>query len=368
MPDKGIFVKEPFYKKADFWRNAVTFGFFGLFVLVFWNEFRLVFDFVLGRLAEGQPLFEVMRAVGAILLNLAGNLVYFALGLWLVSQFVLPVQTREERQKVFERLTSFFTGGHGPAVFVKAGKQIAKAEELQSSLPGVAFIDLCSAVALEQDWVPVASAGSGARRKTKRVGRSLRGLAGPMGARRPRRRGERVRIAGPGIVFTEWGEKIRGVVDLRRQFRLIPNVHFSTRDGFDIYTHVFALFTLGEEPEVIKVTYVGGGEAENLRVVQINAKDHIEFAPDYHIDEDDKGEIHRFVHTYQPESAGEGDNGLRNEHYIQAPYQFDDERVFAAIYSQARRVAEGDLIPWYELPPSGGNRNAEEFALTGELR
>ena len=83
----------------------------------------------------------------------------FGLALLGVSQFVLPVQTPQERRAVFSRLFSYWLGYHGPAIFIKEAKQKAREEELKSTRPGVAFVDLCSAVALEKSWVPTATGG-----------------------------------------------------------------------------------------------------------------------------------------------------------------------------------------------------------------
>jgi hypothetical protein len=75
------------------------------------------------------------------------------------------------------------------------------------------------------------------------------------------------RVCGPGIVFSRPRERIGGVVDLRKQFRLQANVPCYTRDRIELTTNVFAGFTIGQKPDILQVTYEGEFRPENLRVV-----------------------------------------------------------------------------------------------------
>ena len=104
-----------------------------------------------------------------------------------------------------------------------------------------------------------------------------------------------VRVSGPGIVFTESGERIQGVADLRRQLKITNNVSLSTRDGFEIRAPVWVLFTLGEQAEVLKVAYIGGLKAENLQVVTVNNITNILQASSDEIDGIDRAEIHAYA-------------------------------------------------------------------------
>jgi hypothetical protein len=254
----------------------------------------------------------------------------FGLALLGVSQFVLPVQTPQERTAVFARLFSYWLGYHGPAIFIKEAKQKAREEELKSTKPGVAFVDLCSAVALEKSWVPTTAGG---------------GFAGggpPEGVEPP------VRVAGPGIVFTESGERIQGVADLRRQLKITNNVSLSTRDGFEIRAPVWVLFTLGEQAEVLKVAYIGGLEAENLQVVTVNPITHILQASSDEIDAIDRAEIHAYALMSAEDQALYP--SLEQPVPGILPYLFFPRRVFAALYSRARNLADGNVVEWTELP------------------
>jgi hypothetical protein len=355
MPYSGIFVEEPFYKKAKFWRGVIAAGFVLLFLIYFWGEIGLFFRFIgflLGRTVLPPTVPELLRAFVILVINFLALITFFFLSLLLVSQFVLPVQTNAERSKVFDRLLLYFQGGHGPAIFVKEGREIGKAEELQSSRPGVAFIDLSSAIALEKHWVPVATSGVSRGRVSsfnflnpRRIIRKL--------SPRPQVKSKSkavVRVAGPGIVFTEWGERIRDVADLRRHLKFAKNVSVSTRDGFNIQANVTVIFTLGEPPEVLKVTYVDGMDMENLRGIRVDEKKKIIAGLSDEFDTLDKAEIHQYILTYVPSQKPVEKQKKKTKEWAKPPYSFDEQRVFAALYSRARNIPEGSVENWNDLP------------------
>lgn len=104
--------------------------------------------------------------------------------LWMAffSQFVLPVKTLADRQKIFERLLSHLTGGHGPALFIRNGEIIKREGEEKLKGPGVLWLDSASAAVTR---TPV----------------SIR------------------QIVGPGVHFTNTNEYVEptGVIDLHVQ-------------------------------------------------------------------------------------------------------------------------------------------------------
>ena len=63
--------------------------------------------------------------------------------LWMAffAQFVLPVRTSEDRQKVFNRLLTDLFGGHGPALFVENGEIKEHSGERLKKGPGVIWLD-----------------------------------------------------------------------------------------------------------------------------------------------------------------------------------------------------------------------------------
>ena len=116
--------------------------------------------------------------------SLIGDAVLFGIFLliWLAffAQFVLPVQTFEERRQIFDLLRGHLGGSRGPAIFIKNGQVIERVGE--SVLPGhgVLWLDSASGVVTH-------------------VNVSLKNTFGP------------------GVHFTEHGEKIAGAVDLHNQ-------------------------------------------------------------------------------------------------------------------------------------------------------
>ena len=362
MPDAGMLVTEPWYRQAKFWRWVVGVLLLAAAIYLFSAEFGVIFRF-LGVLFLGREITYTapqLREAAAILsVNCIAGIGYFLFNLWFVGQFVLPVRTSEQRWKLFDRLVRYVFGMHGPAIFVKEGVQIARAEELERSLPGVALVDLASAVALEQSWVPVSAHGAprpmmSGRSLMRSPLRAARRLMG--GGRRPRagRPYQMVRVAGPGVVFTEMGEKVRGAASLRRHFRISGSVTAATRDGFQVQAPVFVLFTLGDAPDNFRVGYYGGDGPEHLRVIKLWEKDNKKVITDGDFievfDELDRSEIHHFGRFFRPTTSSPVWKEPEPKKLTKPPYVFDEERVFSAIYSQARTQQEGQVEVWSELP------------------
>jgi hypothetical protein len=254
-----------FYKKRSFWITFILFCLFLLFLYYFQNE---VCAFVYNQPCGPEGRQTPNRAVGFRVIMQFGIIFLACLlaSLFLISQFVLPVHTAKDRFNVFTRILMYFLRMHGPAIFVREGKQKARTEELESSLPGVAFVDPSSAIVLEKQWKPhrmEASSGP----LTKLLKSYL--------PRRPERitiPPPLVRAAGPGLVFTQFSERIIGIADLRKQFRINKDVLAYTADGLEMKAHVFAIFCLGYPPEVLKVAYIGEEKPENLRVLQVDRR------------------------------------------------------------------------------------------------
>ena len=268
-----------------------------------------------------------------------GTFLFFVLSVFwllLLAQFILPTQTFQEGYQAFRRLLASLWGSHGPVVFVRDGKVIARPGELERRGRGVARVDLNSAIIL-------------GRRALWRFGRqSRRENAPPAGtdddARGTPARGPlipRAHVEGPGIVFFRARERIHGAVDLRPQFRIRPGVRANTREGIEVETPVWVLFTLGQPPDVLDVAYDGERTPENLRVIKLERKyaeqrqrsvlavtsvsDELDLA--------DKKEIHRYV---QRQEVG---------HYFETVKRLairlvDDQRPEArAMRAYSRRVS-----------------------------
>ena len=100
------------------------------------------------------------------------------------AQFVLPVRTFKDRQKIFSRLLTDLLGGHGPALFIENGVIKEHSGERLKSGPGVLWLDSASAA----------------------VTRSAVAIRQTMG---------------PGVHFMESGEYIAGTVDLHIQSQTV---------------------------------------------------------------------------------------------------------------------------------------------------
>jgi hypothetical protein len=100
------------------------------------------------------------------------------------AQFVLPVRTFRDRQKIFDRLLTYLFGGHGPALFIENGQIKEHSGERLKQGPGVLWLDSASAA-------------------VTRTAVSIR------------------QTIGPGVHFIGGGEYVAGTVDLHVQSQFI---------------------------------------------------------------------------------------------------------------------------------------------------
>jgi hypothetical protein len=279
---------------------------------------------------------------GMLAYLLAGNLM-----MRILSVMVLPVSQKGESKEVYDRLLSYLFGTHGPVAFAENGKLDTRKELFSNKGDGFIKVDANSAVVLE--------------RKAGGPGCILGWL--PKVFRRPHPRKHLTsRTEGPGFVFMKKGEQVRGVADLRTQFRARPEVHVHTRDGIEVKCLVFTVFTIGKKPDVLRVTYEGGiKEAEKLRVLKLGLKE-----PDpadetqYRIqivkkledvlDLDDKVEIHRYIQGFPARQDGEKNTENQKQNGWR-PYQYNPKRVFAAVTGRPYDIGDGKLQDWSEIPP-----------------
>ena len=263
-----------------------------------------------------------------------------AFWIYLISQqALLPANTPQERWRTAYQFLLYILGQHGPAVFVKDGKVLSTKEDVRDG-PGVAVVDFNSAVVLEERLPPPGLA-SGFDSSLHRLAWSL-GLAD---------RAESPRVMGPGIVFTRQRERIRTAVDLRRQFRQVKDVNGYTRDGIEVVSNVWSIFTVGQDPEpdAVEVAYDGERRPENLRVVSFEKLDdnHLRVTGLHDdLDESDRQEIHHHYHVLTHTQAFVPYTPLPSP---KALPEFNKERVFTAVYSEAQGDNE-KKVPWTDLP------------------
>jgi hypothetical protein len=158
----------PFYKRP-------------LFYIIGWLAFLL--------LVYGAQVYR-MGGIRASFLDIIFDLVCvfpLLLVLWMAffAQFVLPVRTFRDRQRIFDRLITYLFGGHGPALFIRNGEVIKREGEERKRGPGVLWLDTASA-AVTRTAVAIKQ------------------------------------TIGPGVHFIQTHEYIAGTVDLHIQSYSIP--------------------------------------------------------------------------------------------------------------------------------------------------
>lgn len=281
--------------------------------------------------------FENFKSVFPLSVNcLFGFLL--VLGFWLVllsAQATLPISSVRDVYRASFHLLLHMLRLHGQAVLIDDGKKLANPEELNKPGMGVVVVDFNSAVALEEK----VETPNLVRRILERLGLAFR-LIDPY---------QSPRIQGPGLVFTRRNERIREAVDLREQFRMQRGVQAHTRDGIEMVMNVNSAFTIGQEPDCLEVTYAGEARIENLRVAQLRWQPNgrvkiLRLSDD--LDDADRLEIHQYARV----ASRLGQMGAFTA--LPAPRAlpiFDEDRVFRAVFSQARDN-EDQLIPWYDLP------------------
>lgn len=154
--------ENPFHKRPSFRILILGILLGGIYVYTFiWN----------GGILRNLPriLFD------AILLYLLIQLTVF-----FHAQFTLPVHTLRDRLEISSRLWLHWRNAHGPAIFVKDGREIARAGDTERRGPGLIWADTASAVVT---W--------------SRAGRKD--------------------VLGPGIHFTESGQTIGRTFSLHTQ-------------------------------------------------------------------------------------------------------------------------------------------------------
>ncbi len=281
-----------------------------------------------------------------VLLGLVG----FFLWVGYLALFVLPLNHFFDWENLYSRILFYLFGQHGPLIRIKEGNALQDLEEKQTLGPGVVLVDSNSAVVLEKRGQPFS-------------GQSDSRLA---------------RVASSGLVFTgnrvllqrqRFDEVVRGIVDLRPQVRIATGVNGYTRDGIEVETVVFSIFTLGEPPDVLNVAYgveqptgddlINSDTSDNpysrLRVIYFKQKSkgvlEVKELND-EIDNEDKQEIHNCIQvgaSMFPWRKIENDRTIEQKRNG-APFTVDPVRVFQATYAQADDMPENKQLDWSELP------------------
>jgi len=323
---------------------------FLLFVISFWGDlgqtlsyfWRFLYWLLVGR-DQAMPALslDTLRAIQIMLFTVAGGFFSsFLLWLLLMSfQALLPVEKLGEVFNTALHQLIYLSGRHGAAVFVRDGKILDPEDELDRRGPGVLVVNFNSALVLERElgrtsclMMPIMVLSSFITWMTRKSPRPIS------------------RVAGPGVVFKASNERIRAQVDLRKQVRASKGkINAYTRDGIELGSVVFTVFTIGQQPDTIELAYSGDRRLENLRIITTRrvGRNLIEVATqDVKLDPDDLNAAHEYARI-----PNQRRDALR---YHEVPPtrqepEFDEKRVFNAVYAQARSPKE-EVEPWTELP------------------
>lgn len=364
----------PFYERPKFWRGVVFWGLFALFILAYKNDIapalRGWWDLISIILRRTPPPLDASLAFSMV--KLAMNVIiyvfFFLLSTFIVAQFVLPVQTWNDRWDAFLRLLFYvFSWLRGPAMFIHNGQLVSRVGEDDNINPGVVIVDLRSAVVMEQEYPDLGEANDWQEQSVledESIEQRSEGLLRTMRLFNSAKKDYPVAYAvGPGIHFTKYGEKIRTTIDLRRQVRLAigepildqegkkipqPGVKAFTRDGIEVGANCFVVFSLSDPPDVIPVAYWGGRESKHLHELELEREGStVKIKNLHHLDPPDVDEIHRAVQSKQIYPIAPGGSLVDTNPGI---YPFDKDRVFSAAYGQSYRISANDKNQWHELP------------------
>jgi hypothetical protein len=293
-----------------------------------------------GRGAQFSTVLATLNSDVAFIIgwSLAYWMLYRA-SLFVIAQFILPVNKWEDRKKAAERIRLFARGKHGAAIFVRNGNRIAREAELDSKKPGVALVDLSSAIVLARhdntkswylpDEDEIAASPQKKTREIKLPWRKNKPIPSYYDAK------------GPGVVFIEKGQKIDAIINLRKQTRTSGEVVVYTRNGIKVKSKVSVVFSLSDEPDVLTVGYVDGTTVNHLKVLKTkesNGDFIVESAHD--LEWEDADDILSAIKKPPATNPAPAAGGL---------YRFDRERVLRAALSQARNK-DGEAIQWHEAP------------------
>lgn len=356
MPDLDQYLNDPEPTRRYRLIKAVPVFLLVLSILAFRQEFITLFQgvwAVLGALFGAQT-FELPAGIGKSFQIIIFNFILIfglTFAVWVLiisSRAIVPVRGLQDIQRLAWLLVMYIAGRHGPCAFVKDGNLENSRGNFHKFAPGIIVVDFNSALVLEE-MVPPPGLFTGLKMM-------LQDLLVSLNLAEPR---QKLRAEGAGIVFTRPWERIRGTVDLRRQVRIRDNQPLSdapafqvrgyTRDGIELSTNQWAVFTIGQPADVLDVAYVTSQKADGLRVLSLqelpNGRIRVNSIQD-ELDDDDRNEIHRFARYAVLENLTGPYTRLPRP--PQTPV-FSEDRVFSAVFAQAR-TPEDQVIPWEDLP------------------
>jgi hypothetical protein len=317
-----------------------------IFAIIFIVQVLKVFSFLWGYYTysfdQSQPQEGIINDLAIALFMLVAAIIIIVVCVTFISQYIYPEQTKGYNRVAFSYFVRNIVGNHGKPIRVKEGKVLyPKETEYQKQDATISLVDLNSALVLEKQM--------GRIQKNKNVAAIDLKTENPV-----------IKVVGPGVNTIEPGESIKGVADLRTQFRIQPNVNAQTRDRIELKTGVFVIFTIGQQPDEFMVTM---DEQDSIKILEIDD----EFDPligkkrkilrkyksENEFDEDDQEEIKLFFRrwNYALEKSADGSTGF-DEQVSSSPwvFSFNADHVIAAAYSLSRTPQLLGTQNWSELP------------------
>jgi hypothetical protein len=267
--------------------------------------------------------------------------------LFMMAQFALPAPTVLDRWPVIARILMFIFTRTTSVFPIKEGKSLREITEDTDTSSGVAIVDLDSAIIIERIWSKF----------------SLLGMLRLMGRLWPQSRAipgfPWARLGGSGLVFIGRDERLRGIVSLRKQFRMGQEIRAYTSDGIEMSCNIFAIFTLGQPATVIRVAYNSLERTPNsLVIVYLDSDNKVTKVVD-ELDDADKQEIHAYAQKFIDRRERSESLKLAEGGSEAPPFTRDPVRIAQAVYSQGPSLvtSKGQLTQdtkrdaWEEVPP-----------------
>ena len=168
---------QPFYKIPKNQRAIISFCVIFVLILAFNDELRyisntiitLIRTYLFGQQAVLLPRNNIILSVYILLFAAITFILFNIFLLFLISSYLLPIQNIKEQIQVLYRLILYDLRMHGPAIFIKSGYIVAKAEELSRPGQGVIMVDSSSAVIIERkSYVQSSNPGTSPSKKDKK--------------------------------------------------------------------------------------------------------------------------------------------------------------------------------------------------------
>jgi hypothetical protein len=128
----------------------------------------------------------------------------------------------------------------------------------------------------------------------------------------------------------------------------------TTRDGFQVQGNVVTIFSLGLPPDVVRIGFCAEPNdpdpfrPDNLCAIQVTNGKITGFVNE--LDEADQQEAYVYAMRARPAPVPPPPTRQVRARFVNPIYTFDPDRIFRAVYADARRVDNDQVERWQELP------------------